>query len=143
MAKPGELPKKWYVIDADGKPLGRLASEVAKILKGKNKPEYTPHVDAGDFVIIVNADKVALTGNKPQTKVWYRHTGYIGGLKITRYADFLRTKPELAIEIAVKGMLPHNTLGRLMLRKLKVYRGSEHPHQAQKPEALELESLAK
>lgn len=143
MAKPGELPKKWYVIDADGKPLGRLASEVAKILKGKNKPEYTPHVDTGDFVIIINAGKVALTGNKPQTKVWYKHTGYIGGLKVTKYEDMLKNKPELAIELAVKGMLPHTTLGRLMRKKLKVYRGPEHPHAAQVPEALELKSLAK
>lgn len=143
MAKPGELPRKWYVIDADGKPLGRLASEVAKILKGKNKPEYTPHVDMGDFVIVVNAGKVALTGNKPDTKVWYRHTGYPGGLRITKYRDLLKNKPELAIELAVRGMLPHNTLGRLMRKKLKVYRGPEHPHEAQKPEALELESLTK
>jgi len=138
MAKPGEIERKWYVVDATGIPLGRLASEVAKILRGKTKPVYTPHVDTGDHVIIVNADKVALTGNKPDTKVLYRHSGYIGGLKTTKYRDLLKNKPERAIEIAVFGMLPKNTLGRQMGKKLKVYRGSEHPHQAQQPESLEL-----
>lgn len=141
MAKPGEIKRKWYVIDATGKPLGRLASEVAKILRGKTKPVYTPHVDTGDHVIIINAEKVALTGNKPETKVLYRHSGYIGGLRTTKYADLLRTKPERAIEIAVHGMLPHNTLGRAMGKKLKIYKGSEHPHQAQMPEPLELTNI--
>lgn len=141
MAKPGEIKRKWYVIDATGKSLGRLASEVAKILRGKHKPVYTPHVDTGDHVIIINAEKVVLTGKKAEDKIWYRHTGHPGGLKAVKYGELLKNKPEKMVEMAVKGMLPHNTLGRLMGKKLKVYRGSGHPHHAQKPEVLELTNL--
>ncbi|MBO8158074.1 MAG: 50S ribosomal protein L13 [Thermosyntropha sp.] len=138
MAKPAEIERKWYVIDASGQTLGRLASEVATILRGKHKPIYTPHVDTGDYVIIINAEKVVLTGNKLDEKLYRRHSGYPGGLKEMTYREFLQKKPEKAIEVAVKGMLPHNRLGRKMFKKLKVYRGSEHPHQAQKPEIREL-----
>jgi large subunit ribosomal protein L13 len=141
MAKPGEIKREWFVIDATGKPLGRLASEVARILRGKNKPVFTPHVDTGDHVIIINAEKVILTGNKPETKVNYRHSGYIGGLTVTKYSDLLRSKPERAIEMAVKGMLPHTTLGRSMGMKMKVYRGPNHPHEAQQPKVLELTNI--
>lgn len=139
VAKAGEIKRKWYVVDAEGKPLGRLASEVAKILKGKHKPEYTPHVDTGDHVIVVNAEKVILTGKKLDQKYHRYYTGYPGGLKEIKYRDFLKRNPERAIEVAVKGMLPKNSLGRAMFRKLKVYRGSEHKHQAQKPEILDLD----
>ena len=138
MAKPNEIERKWYVIDANGLVLGRLASEVAKILRGKNKPIYTPHVDTGDHVIILNADKVVLTGNKLDQKMYRKHSLYPGGLKETSYRKIMATKPELAVYDAVKGMLPHNSLGRQMLKKLRVYKGTEHEHQAQKPEALEL-----
>ena len=138
MAKTEEVQRKWYVIDAEGKVLGRLASEVAKILRGKNKPIYTPHVDTGDFVIIINAEKVVLTGNKLDQKMYRKHSLYPGGLKETPYRRIMETVPERAIEAAVKGMLPHNSLGRKMFTKLKVYKGSEHEHQAQKPEVLEL-----
>lgn len=138
MAKPAEVSRRWYVVDAQGKPLGRLASEVAKILRGKHKPQYTPHVDVGDYVIVINADKVVLTGNKLDQKYYRRHSGYPGGLKEIKYRDFLQKNPERVIEVAVKGMLPKNSLGRAMGKKLKVYRGSEHSHQAQKPENLEL-----
>lgn len=138
MAKPLEVERKWYVIDASGQTLGRLASEVAAILRGKHKPTYTPHVDTGDFVIVINADKIVLTGNKLDQKMYRRHSGYPGGLKEMTYRNLLNKRPEKAIEIAVKGMLPHNRLGRKMFTKLKVYRGSEHPHQAQKPEVREL-----
>lgn len=138
MAKPAEVDRKWYVIDASGQTLGRLASEVAVILRGKHKPTYTPHVDTGDFVIVINADKIVLTGNKLDQKKYRRHSGYPGGLKETTYRELLNKRPEKAIEVAVKGMLPHNRLGRQMFRKLKVYRGSEHPHQSQKPEVREL-----
>jgi len=138
MAKPKEVFRKWYVVDAEGKPLGRLASEVAKILRGKHKPEFTPHIDAGDYVIVLNADKVVLTGKKLDQKYYRHHSGYPGGLKEIKYRDFLASKPEKAIELAVKGMLPKNSLGRAMFKKLKVYRGNEHKHQAQKPEKLEL-----
>jgi len=138
MAKPGEIDRKWYVIDAQGQTLGRLASEVASILRGKHKPTYTPHVDTGDFVIVINAAGIRLTGKKLQDKKYRYHTGYTGGLKEMDYNTLLQKNPEKAIEIAVKGMLPHNRLGRAMFRKLKVYRGSEHPHQAQKPELREL-----
>jgi len=133
MARPREIEKKWYIVDAAGKPLGRVATQVAGILKGKHKPEYTPHVDTGDHVIVINAEKVVLTGKKLQQKYYYRHTGYPGGLKKKNYADFLREKPERAVYLAVKGMLPGHKLGRAMLKKLRVYRGSEHPHEAQKP----------
>lgn len=138
VAKAEGIQRKWYVVDAEGKPLGRLASEVAKILRGKHKPEYTPYVDTGDHVIVLNAEKVILTGRKLDQKYHRYHTGYPGGLKEIKYRDFLRTRPERAIELAVKGMLPKNSLGRAMFRKLKVYRGSEHKHQAQKPENLDL-----
>jgi len=138
MAKTEEVQRKWYVIDAEGKVLGRLASEVAKILRGKNKPIYTPHVDTGDFVIIINAEKVVLTGKKLDQKMYRKHSLYPGGLKETPYRKIMENVPERAVEAAVKGMLPHNSLGRKMFSKLKVYRGSEHEHQAQKPEVLEL-----
>ncbi|MEN6462328.1 MAG: 50S ribosomal protein L13 [Syntrophomonas sp.] len=138
MAKPAEVDRKWYVIDATDQTLGRLCSEVASILRGKHKPTYTPHVDTGDFVIIINASKVKLTGDKLNQKKYRYHTGYPGGLKEMDYRTLLQKKPEKAIEVAVKGMLPHNKLGDVMYKKLKVYRGSEHPHQAQKPEIREL-----
>jgi large subunit ribosomal protein L13 len=126
------------VVDAKGKTLGRLASEVARILRGKHKPQYTPHVDTGDFVIVINAAQVELTGKKWSKKMYYRHSGYPGGLKVTPAAEMRAKHPERLIELAVKGMLPKNTLGRQQFKKLKVYAGSEHPHQAQKPEVLEL-----
>lgn len=138
MAKPQDIQRKWYVVDATGKPLGRLASRVASILRGKHKPIYTPHLDTGDFVIVVNAEKVVLTGDKKQKKIWYHHTMYPGGLKAIPYGKLLATKPEKVIEMAVKGMLQHNRLGRKMGKKLKVYRGPDHPHAAQKPEKLEI-----
>lgn len=138
VAKPHEVERKWYVVDAEGKTLGRLASQIAAILRGKHKPIYTPHVDCGDFVIVVNADKVKLTGKKLKEKVYYRHSGYPGGLKSITAEKLLEKKPERVIELAVWGMLPHNRLGRKMYKKLKVYAGPEHPHAAQKPEPLEL-----
>ncbi len=138
MAKSAEVEHKWYVIDASGQTLGRLSSEVASILRGKHKPTYTPHVDTGDFVIIINAEQVKLTGDKLNKKMYRYHTGYPGGLKEMDYRTLLQKRPERAIETAVKGMLPHNRLGNKMYKKLKVYRGSEHPHQAQKPEIREL-----
>lgn len=138
MAKPAEIDRKWYVIDAAGQTLGRLSSEVASILRGKHKPIYTPHVDTGDFVIVINASQINLTGNKLLDKKMRWHTGYPGGLKEIDYGTLLQKKPEKIIEAAIKGMLPHNRLGAAMFKKLKVYRGSEHPHQAQKPEVREL-----
>jgi len=138
-AKASEVEKKWYVIDAEGLVLGRLASEVAKILRGKNKPIYTPHVDTGDYVIILNSDKVKLTGNKVNDKLYRRHTGYVGGLKETTYRLYIEKHPTRAVEKAIKGMLPKNSLGREMYKKLKVYQGSEHKHQAQNPEVLTLD----
>ncbi len=138
MPKAAEISRKWYVVDAEGKTLGRLASEVAKVLRGKNKPTFTPHADMGDFVIVVNADKVVLTGNKLDQKYHYHHTGYPGGLKSVKYRDLLKNKPEEVVMHAVKGMLPKNSLGRQTLKKLRVYRGAEHPHAAQKPETMEL-----
>lgn len=140
MAKPNEVERKWYIIDAEGKRLGRLASEAAKILRGKHNPQYTPYVDTGDFVIIINADKVELTGKKLSQKKYYRHSGYPGGLKVTTAADMLKNKPDRMVELAVKGMLPKGTLGRKQGLKLKVYAGSEHPHQAQKPEVWEVQA---
>ncbi len=134
MAKPQEKDRKWYLIDADGKTLGRLASEVANILRGKYKPEFTPNVDVGDHVVVINAEKVHLTGKKLENKLYIWHSGYPGGLKQMSYADLLRTKPERAIEKAVWGMLMHNRLGRQIYRKLRVYRGAAHPHTAQQPE---------
>ncbi|MBX5475816.1 MAG: 50S ribosomal protein L13 [Clostridia bacterium] len=133
-----QVERKWYVIDADGLILGRLASEVARILRGKHKPIYTPSVDTGDHVIVINASKVRLTGNKLQKKMYYRHSNWPEGLKAMNYAKFLATRPERVIEKAVRGMLPRNSLGRQMFRKLKVYAGPQHPHEAQKPVKLEL-----
>jgi len=138
MAKAAEVDHKWYVIDAADQTLGRLCSEIASILRGKHKPTYTPHVDTGDFVIVINAEKIKLTGNKLNQKMYRSYSGYPGGLKEMDYKTLLQKKPEKAIEAAVKGMLPHNRLGRKIIKKLKVYRGSEHPHQAQKPEVREL-----
>ncbi|MBE6082770.1 MULTISPECIES: 50S ribosomal protein L13 [Tissierellales] len=137
MAKPTEIDRKWYVIDAEGKVLGRLATEVASILRGKKKPIYTPYVDTGDFVIIINADKVVLTGKKLEQKYYRYHSGHPGGLKEIPYEKLMAAKPEKVIELAVKGMLPKNALGRQMYRKLKVYRGPVHKHEAQKPEVYE------
>jgi len=137
---PKEIERKWYVVDADGKVLGRLASNVATILKGKHKPLYAPNIDAGDHVIVINAGKVRLTGGKEEKKKYYRHSGYPGGLKVTSYTELMKRKPEEVIIHAVKGMLPHNRLGRAMIKKLHVYAGPEHPHAAQKPETLELEA---
>lgn len=137
MAKPEEIEKKWYVIDAEGKVLGRLATEVASILRGKHKPIYTPHVDTGDFVIVINADKVKLTGKKLEQKKYYYHSGYPGGLKSVSYNRMMEENPEKAIELAVKGMMPKNKLGRQMFKKLKVYSGPEHKHEAQQPELYE------
>ena len=137
MAKPNEIERKWYVIDAEGKVLGRLATEVAGILRGKHKPIYTPHVDTGDFVIIINADKVKLTGKKLEQKQYRYHTGYPGGLKSVSYERMMKEKPERVIQLAVKGMLPKNSLGRQMIKKLKVYSGPEHNHEAQQPEVYE------
>lgn len=138
MAKPAEVERKWYVIDAEGQVLGRLASQVASILRGKNKPTYTPNVDTGDYVIIVNASKVVLTGRKLDEKVYYHHSGYAGGLKATKYRKLMADKPEFAVRHAVVGMLPKGPLGRQMARKLKVYAGPEHEQAAQKPEKIEL-----
>ena len=140
--KPGDVERNWYVIDATDVVLGRLASHVATLLRGKHKATFAPHVDGGDFVIIINAEKVALTGNKRETKLAYRHSGYPGGLRATRYVDLLEKHPERAIEKAVRGMLPHTTLGRGQLSKLKVYRGAEHPHAAQQPKTFELTQVA-
>jgi len=141
MAKPNAVERKWYVIDAAGKRVGRLATEIATILRGKHKPEFTPHVDTGDFVVIINAEKVVFTGKKLTNKIYYRHTGHPGGLRETRAIDVLKTHPERVMYSAVKGMLPHNTLGRQQLTKLKVYAGPEHPHEAQQPIPLESASL--
>ncbi len=132
--KPGEVERKWFVIDAKDKVLGRIASESARILRGKHKPQFAPHMDTGDFVIIINADKVRLTGNKLQQKLYRRHTGYQGGLKSTPADKMLKTKPRMVFQLAVRGMLPKNSLGRAQLTKLKVYAGETHPHEAQKPE---------
>lgn len=136
VAKPSEITRQWYVVDAEGKTLGRLASQVAAVLRGKNKPIFTPSMDTGDFVIVINAEKVRLTGKKPQQKLYYHHTGYIGHLRSTSLGKMLETKPERVVEMAVKGMLPKNALGHQMYRKLKVYKGPEHPHAAQQPQPL-------
>lgn len=138
MAKPNEVERKWYVVDAADQTLGRLASEVASILRGKYKPTYTPHVDTGDFVIVINANQIKLTGNKMNQKEYVRHSGFPGGLKVLTAAEMLARRPERMIELAVRGMLPKGTLGRQQLTKLKVYAGAEHPHAAQKPEVWEL-----
>lgn len=137
-AKPAEVQRDWFVVDADGKTLGRLATEVASRLRGKHKPEYTPHVDTGDYIIVVNADKIQVTGNKAQDKMYYHHTGYIGNLKETNFEKLLAKAPERVIEKAVKGMLPKNPLGREMYRKLKVYAGPNHNHAAQQPQPLDI-----
>ena len=138
MAKPANVERKWYVIDAEGVVLGRLASQVALMLRGKHKPTFTPHVDTGDFIIVVNTDKIVLTGNKLNDKIYYHHTGHPGGLKETKYRDLMATKSEFALKKAVRGMLPKGPLGNKMIKKLKVYAGSEHEHAAQKPEAFEM-----
>lgn len=137
MANPQNVQRKWYVVDAEGKTLGRLASQVAAILRGKNKPTFTPHTDCGDFVIIVNAEKIHLTGKKMTDKIYRHHTGFPGGMKEVAAKDLLVRRPTRAVELAIKGMLPHNRLGADMYRKLKVYAGPEHPHAAQQPEKLE------
>ncbi len=139
-AKPLEVERKWYVIDAEGEILGRLAVRVADILRGKNKPEYTPNVDTGDFVIVINADKVVVSGKKETDKIYLHHTGYPGGLKTASFKEVMEKDPRIAIEHAVRGMLQHNTLGAEQFNKLKVYVGSEHPHAAQKPIVLDKEA---
>ena len=136
MASPSTIERKWYVVDAEGLTLGRLASETAKILRGKNKPTFTPHIDTGDYVIIVNADKVKVTGKKLDQKIYYHHSEYVGGMKETTLREMMAKKPERVVELAVKGMLPKGPLGREMYKKLFVYAGPEHKHQAQKPEVL-------
>ena len=138
MAKVETVERKWYVLDAAGKPLGKTAVAAANILRGKHRPEFTPHVDCGEFVIIINADKAVLTGRKLEQKYYRRHTGYIGGLKEVQYKTLMATKPELAMELAVKGMLPHNSIGAKSFTRLKVYAGAEHTHAAQKPVAIEI-----
>ncbi len=136
MANPAKVERKWYVVDATGYTLGRLASEVAKVLRGKNKPVFTPHIDTGDYVVIVNAEKIKVTGKKLDQKIYYHHSEYVGGMKETTLREMLAKKPEKVVELAVKGMLPKGPLGRVMFAKLHVYAGPEHPHAAQKPETL-------
>ena len=138
MASPATIDRKWYVVDAEGKTLGRLASEVAKVLRGKNKPQFTPHIDTGDYVIITNADKITVTGKKLEQKIYYRHSDYVGGMKEMTLKEKLDKKPESVIELAVKGMLPKGPLGRSMITKLHVYAGPDHEQAAQKPEVLEI-----
>lgn len=139
-AKPGEVQRNWVLVDAEGKVLGRLAAQIAAILRGKNKPQFTPHVDTGDFVVVINAEKIRVTGNKAETKVWYKYSGYPGGLKHESYRQAMERHPERILERAVKGMLPHTSLGQKQFSKLKVYAGPEHPHQAQNPQKIELEA---
>ena len=136
MANPDKIERKWYVVDAEGQTLGRMASEIAKVLRGKNKPEYTPHVDTGDYVVVVNAEKVKVSGKKLQQKIYYNHSDYVGGMKETTLAEMMAKKPEKVIELAVKGMHPKGPMGRDMIKKLHVYAGPEHKQQAQKPEVL-------
>ena len=136
-AKPGEIERRWYVVDAEGKTLGRLATQIADTLRGKSKPQYTPHVDTGDFVVVVNAEKIRVTGNKLADKRYYRHSGYPGGLRTRTLAEMLERRPEEVIRLAVKGMLPRTRLGRQQLRKLRIYAGPDHPHQAQRPKPIE------
>jgi large subunit ribosomal protein L13 len=138
MARPAQVERKWHLIDAEGQTLGRLATEIARLLRGKNKPQYTPHVDTGDFVVVVNAEKVAVTGKKAEQKVYYRHTGRPGGLKETSYEVMLERKPTEILRKAVKGMMPRTRLGRQQFRKLKIYAGPEHPHEAQNPQPYEV-----
>ena len=137
-AKPAEVKRDWYVVDAEGKTLGRLATEIARRLRGKHKPEYTPHVDTGDYIIVINAEKVAVTGNKAQAKMYYSHTGFPGGIKEINFEKLIAKKPEMVLESAIKGMLPKGPLGRAMFRKLKVYAGAEHQHAAQQPQVLDI-----
>jgi large subunit ribosomal protein L13 len=141
-AKPGEVERRWYLVDADGKTLGRLATRIADTLRGKDKPQYTPHVDTGDFVVVVNAEKIAVTGNKLDDKRYYRHSGYPGGIRSRTLREELERRPAEVIRKAVKGMLPRNKLARAQLTKLKVYAGPEHPHEAQSPEPLKLKDRA-
>ena len=138
MPKKGEVKREWYVVDAEGKILGRLASEIAKRLRGKHRPNFAPHVDVGDFIVVVNAEKIRLTGKKWDQKIYWRHSGYMGGLKLRTARQMLEKKPEELLRLAVKRMLPKNRLGRKLLKKLKIYAGPEHPHQAQNPKPLEL-----
>ena len=140
VATPAQRQRDWYVVDAEGQTLGRLATRIADALRGKRKPEYTPHVDTGDFVIVVNAEKIRVTGDKLHSKVYWRHSGYPGGIRSRTLEEMLARRPEEVIRKAVKGMLPRNRLARAQLRKLKVYAGPEHPHQAQQPQAMEIES---
>ena len=137
MAKAGEVTRKWYILDAAGKPLGRVAAQAAVLLRGKHKPDYTPHVDCGDHVIIINCGKAVLTGNKLEQKKWYRHSGWIGGLKEVKYSSLMASRPEKAMELAVNGMVPNNTIGRAAMTRLRVYGGTTHNHEAQKPESYE------
>jgi large subunit ribosomal protein L13 len=136
--KPADVTRDWFVVDAEGQTLGRMATQIARLLRGKHKPEYTPHVDTGDYIVVVNAEKVRVTGNKAKDKMYYRHTGYPGGLRSMSFEKMIDHAPERTIEFAVKGMLPKGPLGRAMYAKLKVYAGTEHPHQAQQPQALTL-----
>ncbi|MGM0525315.1 50S ribosomal protein L13 [Idiomarina seosinensis] len=138
VAKPETVKRDWYVVDAEGKTLGRLATEIARRLRGKHKPEYTPHVDTGDYIVVVNAEKVAVSGNKAQDKMYYSHTGFPGGIKSISFEKLIAKKPEMVIQKAVKGMLPRGPLGRAMFRKLKVYAGTEHNHVAQQPKQLDI-----
>ena len=133
MAKNGQIERKWYVVDATGLPLGRLASQVASVLRGKNKPEYTPNVDTGDFVIVINAEKVVVSGNKETDKIYYHHTGFVGNMKAVKYGTLMKEKPEFVVEKAVKGMLPDNTIGRNAMTRIRIYAGAEHKQEAQKP----------
>ena len=138
VAKPADVKREWFVVDAEGKTLGRLATEIALRLRGKHKAEYTPHVDTGDYIIVVNAEKITVTGNKAKGKIYYHHTGFIGGIKSINFEDLIQRAPERVIEKAVKGMLPKGPLGRAMFRKLKVYAGTEHQHSAQQPQVLDI-----
>ena len=137
-AKADDVKRDWFLVDADGKTLGRLATEIARRLRGKHKTIYTPHVDTGDYIVVINAEKVRVSGNKAKDKMYYRHSGYMGGLKATNFSDMIERSPERVIEIAVKGMLPRNPLGREMYRKLKVYAGPQHQHAAQQPQPLDI-----
>lgn len=138
MAKPQDVQRSWYLLDADGQTVGRLASEIAKRLRGKHKPEYTPHVDTGDYIVVINADKIHISGNKDQDKYYYHHTGFPGGIKSQSFNDLKASKPEKILEKAVKGMMPRGPLGRQMLKKLKIYSGAEHKHEAQQPKPLNI-----
>ncbi len=137
-AKPAEVKRDWYIVNAEGKTLGRLSTEIARRLRGKHKPEYTPHVDTGDYIVVVNAEKIHVTGNKAKEKLYHHHTGYIGGLKTFSFEKLIERAPERVLETAVKGMMPKGPLGRAMLKKLKIYAGKEHPHTAQQPQQLDI-----